>query len=244
MKLQFDQIFRNILVIDIETASIVERYEDLSPRMQALWEKKSSFMQQNDERSSDELFFDKGAIFAEFGKVICISVGFFTKEEDNSVGIRIKSFAFETEKETLMSFKNLVEAKFGAKDLRMVAHNGKEFDFPYLCRRMLVNGIEIPATLDIRDKKPWEINHIDTMELWKFGDRKNFTSLDLLAALFDVESSKEDIDGSQVNEVYYKEKDLERISKYCQRDVMVTAQVFLKLNGFQEINDDHIKYLA
>lgn len=244
MKLQFDQIFRNILVIDIETASMVERYEELSPRMQALWEKKSSFMQQNDERSSDELFFDKGAIFAEFGKVICISVGFFTKEADNSVGIRIKSFAFETEKETLMSFKNLVEAKFGAKDLRMVAHNGKEFDFPYLCRRMLVNGIEIPATLDIRDKKPWEINHIDTMELWKFGDRKNFTSLDLLAALFDVESSKEDIDGSQVNEVYYKEKDLERISKYCQRDVMVTAQVFLKLNGFQEINDDHIKYLA
>jgi DNA polymerase elongation subunit (family B) len=244
MKPQFDQIFRNILVIDIETASMVERYEDLSPRMQALWEKKSSFMQQNDERSSDELFFDKGAIFAEFGKVICISVGFFTKEEDNSVGIRIKSFAFETEKETLMSFKNLVEAKFGAKDLRMVAHNGKEFDFPYLCRRMLVNGIEIPATLDIRDKKPWEINHIDTMELWKFGDRKNFTSLDLLAALFDVESSKEDIDGSQVNEVYYKEKDLERIPKYCQRDVMVTAQVFLKLNGFQEINDDHIKYLA
>ena len=112
-----------------------------------------------------------------------------------------------------------------------------------MCRRMLVNEIDIPEALDIRDKKPWEINHIDTMELWKFGDRKNFTSLDLLAALFGVETSKNDIDGSQVNEVYYKEQNLERISKYCQRDVMVTAQVFLKLNGFQKIHEKNIQYL-
>lgn len=200
-------------------------------------------MQNPEERSSEELYFDKGAIFAEFGKVVCISAGVFTKNDDNSIGIRIKSFAAETERETLLAFRKLIESKYDHKDLRMIAHNGKEFDFPYLCRRMLVNEIDIPDALDIRDKKPWEINHIDTMELWKFGDRKNFTSLDLLAALFGVETSKNDIDGSQVNEVYYKEKNLERISKYCQRDVMVTAQVFLKLNGFQKIHEENIQYL-
>lgn len=243
MKIQFDQIFRNFLVIDIETASSYENYKDMDQRMQALWDKKASFLQNAEEATSDELYFNKGAIFAEFGKVICISAGVFTKEGDNSTGIRIKSFAFKSEKETLLAFKNLIESKFDSKDMRLIAHNGKEFDFPYLCRRMLINEIEIPETLDIREKKPWEINHIDTMELWKFGDRKNFTSLDLLAALFDIDSSKDDIDGSQVNEVYYKEKNLERISKYCQRDVMVTAQVFLKLNGFQKIEEQNINYL-
>lgn len=243
MKLQFDQIFRNFLVIDIETASIVEKYEELDSRMQSLWDKKASFIHQDDEYSPAELFFDKGAIYAEFGQVICISAGVFTKEDDGSIGIRIKSFASKDEKEILSAFKSLIDSKFSTKELRMVAHNGKEFDFPYLCRRMLVNEIEIPEALDIRDKKPWEIKHIDTMELWKFGDRKNFTSLDLLAALFGIESSKDDIDGSQVNEVFYKEDNLERISEYCQRDVMVTAQVFLRLNGFQKINDQNIKYL-
>jgi predicted PolB exonuclease-like 3'-5' exonuclease len=136
-----------------------------------------------------------------------------------------------------------LETKFTSKDLVLVAHNGKEFDFPYICRRMLVNDLLIPEALDIRDKKPWEIQHIDTMELWKFGDRKNFTSLDLLAALFGVESSKDDIDGSMVNSVYYEENDLERISKYCQRDVMVTAQVFLKLNGLPKIKEENIEFI-
>lgn len=243
MKIQFDSIFNNCLVIDIETATAYVDYHDMDERMQGLWDKKASFMQNDDEISTDELFFSRGAIFAEFGKVICISVGVFTHESDRSIGLRIKSFAFESEKETLEAFKQLLETKFDAKNLRLVAHNGKEFDFPYLCRRMLVNEIEIPEALDIRDKKPWEINHIDTMELWKFGDRKNFTSLDLLSALFGIPSSKDDIDGSQVNEVYYKENDLERISKYCQRDVMVTAQVFLKLNGFQKIVEENIKFL-
>ena len=243
MKIQFDKIFRNFLVIDIETASAFEEYTSMDIRMQSLWDKKASYMQKAEERTSEELYFDKGAIFAEFGKVICISAGVFTKEEDNTTGIRIKSFALDTEKETLTAFNNLIESKFDNKELRMIAHNGKEFDFPFLCRRMLINEIEIPEALDFRDKKPWEINHIDTMELWKFGDRKNFTSLDLLAALFGVESSKDDIDGSQVNEVYYQEENLARISKYCQRDVMVTAQVFLKLNGFQRIKEENIKYL-
>lgn len=231
------------MVIDIETASAHPDYKNMDPRMQALWDKKASFVSQSEEETPQGLYFDKSAIYAEFGKVICISVGVFTKEENESIGLRIKSFASKTEKETLEAFKTLIETKFDSKLLRMVAHNGKEFDFPYICRRMLVNGIDIPETLDSRDKKPWEIHHIDTMELWKFGDRKNFTSLDLLAALFGIESSKDDIDGSQVNHVFYKENGLQRITEYCQRDVMVTAQVFLQLNGFQKIHDQNIQFL-
>jgi predicted PolB exonuclease-like 3'-5' exonuclease len=242
MKIQLDRQYKNILVIDIETASAHKHYTDMDVRLQALWDKKASFLSNDEELPNDELYFNRGAIYAEFGKVICISVGIFTFE-NNAFGLRIKSFASDEEAEILEAFKNLIESKFHEKDLQLVAHNGKEFDFPYLCRRMLVNNIIVPEALDIRDKKPWEIQHIDTMELWKFGDRKNFTSLELLATLFGIESSKDDIDGSMVNSVYYDENDLERISIYCQRDVMVTAQVFLKLISLPKIKEENIEYL-
>lgn len=242
MKMQLERQYKNLLVIDIETASAFPEYANMDQRLQALWDKKASFLQNDENKSSEELYFNRGAIYAEFGKVICISAGIFTFE-NNQCGLRIKSFASDNEADILNAFKNLIETKFDDKSLTLVAHNGKEFDFPYLCRRMLVNGILIPDALDLRDKKPWEIQHIDTMELWKFGDRKNFTSLELLATLFGIESSKDDIDGSMVNTVYYLENDLERISKYCQRDVMVTAQVFLKLCGLPLIHDSHIEYL-
>jgi len=143
----------------------------------------------------------------------------------------------------LQSFKELIEQKFDPKALRLVAHNGKEFDFPYICRRMLINGIGIPDTLQISGKKPWEIHHIDTMELWKFGDFKNYTSLDTLAALFDIDSSKDDIDGSMVNEVYYTENDLERIAHYCKKDVIVTTQLLLRLNGQDTVAPENIQIL-
>lgn len=242
MKIQLDRQYKNILVIDIETASAHKHYTDMDVRLQALWDKKASFLSNDEELPNDELYFNRGAIYAEFGKVICISVGIFTFE-NNAFGLRIKSFASDEEAEILEAFKNLIESKFHEKDLQLVAHNGKEFDFPYLCRRMLVNNIIVPEALDIRDKKPWEIQHIDTMELWKFGDRKNFTSLELLATLFGIESSKDDIDGSMVNSVYYDENDLDRISIYCQRDVMVTAQVFLKLISLPKIKEENIEYL-
>lgn len=231
-----------MLVIDIETASAFKDYSDMDERMQSLWQKKASFLANNDNKTAEELYFDRGAIYAEFGKIICISAGIFT-HQDGLYGLRIKSFASDNELEVLQAFKELVESKFDQNKLHLVAHNGREFDFPYIGRRMLVNNVQIPKALDMRGMKPWEIQHIDTMELWKFGDRKNFTSLDLLAALFEVESSKNDIDGSMVNSVYYHDNDLERISAYCQRDVMVTAQVFLKLEGLPVIETDRIEYL-
>ena len=239
----FESLFKDLLVIDIETVSAKSTYEEMDARMQGLWDKKAAFLQKSEDLTAEELYFRKGAIFAEFGKIICISAGVFTREDDNKTGMRIKSFASHEEAEILTGFNHLIESKFNQKSLRLVAHNGKEFDFPYLCRRMLVNDIAIPESLDIRDKKPWDIHHIDTMELWKFGDRKNFTSLDLLAALFGIGSSKDDIDGSQVNEVYYSDKNLERISTYCQKDVLVTAQVFLRLNGLPSIEEQNIIYL-
>ena len=166
------------------------------------------------------------------------------KNENNEPSLRIKSFASDDETELLSSFKSLLEKKFDQNKLMLCAHNGLEFDFPYLCRRMIKNGIKLPLCLDIAGKKPWEVNHIDTMELWKFGDRKSYTSLDLLAAIFDIESSKDDIDGSMVNEVYYENKQLERIAHYCMQDVLVTAQLFLKLNCLPVIPEENITLLS
>lgn len=242
MKFQLELQYKNILVIDIETASAYPSYAKMNERMQQMWNKKASFLNNEDELTPEELYFQRGAIYAEFGKIICISVGIFT-HENAEFGLRIKSFASEDEAEVLQSFKHLIETKFNEKDLLLVAHNGKEFDFPYVCRRMLANSMIIPDALDIRDKKPWDIRHIDTMEMWKFGDRKNFTSLELLAVIFGIKSSKDDIDGSMVNDVYYNQNDLERISTYCQRDVMVTAQVMLCLNSLPKIKSENIEYL-
>ncbi len=234
---------RDILVIDIETASLFQDFGSMSERMQKQWERKSQFLRNEEDLTPEELYFDRAAIYAEFGKVITIAAGIFHYGEDGAVNLRVKAFSDDNEKRLLTDFKALLEDKFDSDRLRLCAHNGKEFDYPYICRRMLVNGIKIPNVLDIRNRKPWEIMHLDTMEMWKFGDRKSFTSLELLTALFDIKSSKDDIDGSQVNEVFYKEDGLDRISRYCQNDVVATAQLFLKLNEMPLIPEDNIKLL-
>ena len=233
---------KNILVVDIETVATEKAYKDLQPRMQKEWDKKASYMQRREEATSEELFSDRAGIFAEFGKIVTVAVGFFTTTESGGNGFRVKAFASHSEKKLLEEFKALLDSRFD-DDLALCAHNGKEFDFPYLCRRMTIHGMELPMSLDNSGKKPWEVNHIDTMELWKFGDRKSFTSLDLLAALFDIDSSKEDIDGSMVNAIYYQEDGLERIAKYCMQDVVVTAQLFLKLKNVHTFSLDDVKYL-
>lgn len=234
--------YKDILVIDIETVGTSAQFADLDPRTQELWKKKASTLPNNDDFTPEELFSKRAGIYAEFGKIVCISVGIFTKEND-SYGLRIKSFTADSEARLLQDFGSLLASKFEQSQLQLVAHNGKEFDFPYICRRMLVNGVSIPASLSIQNKKPWEIKHIDTMEMWKFGDRKNYTSLDVLANLFGIESSKDDIDGSMVNSVYYDDQDLERISQYCMKDVMVTAQIFLCLSGLPKMEIENIEYL-
>lgn len=243
MSMPIPSDLHQILFLDIETVSCVGEYAAMDSRMKSLWEKKAMTIRNEEECPPDELFLKKAAIYAEFGKVVAIAVGYIRNEPNQERQLRVKAFACETEKETLLSFKELVEKKFDADKLFLCAHNGKEFDFPYLCRRMLLNGIPLPRALDLSGKKPWEVNHYDTLEMWKFGDKKSYTSLDLLAAIFGITSSKNDIDGSMVNQVYYETKDLSRIARYCMQDVVVTAQLFLKMHCLPPIGEDHILML-
>ncbi len=220
----------NVLFLDIETVPAFPEYSQMSDRMQKLWDKKSerfsSYNNTPNELASSEQLYARAGIYAEFGKIICISVGAFFKGE-----FRIKSFSGHDEKMLLTEFAELLNKRYNRPEHLLCAHNGKEFDFPYIARRMLVVGISLPKILDLAGKKPWEVNHLDTMELWKFGDYKNYTSLDLLAAIFNITTPKDDIDGSQVAEVYYKDNDLARIVNYCTKDVLTVAQVFRSYRG-------------
>ena len=220
---------KNILFIDIETASGYHSFEELNDRMKKAWVHKSSLI--NPEKMPTDLYFHKAGIYAEFGKVIAIGVGFFFTDENKKQSFKVKCFYGDDEKKLLTEFIQLIETRYKNKKLIFCAHNGKEFDYPYLCRRMLVNSLNIPKPLNLTGKKSWEVEHLDTLDMWKFGDRKNYTSLELLTSLFDIPGSKNDLDGSRVNEVYYLENGLERIAQYCREDVLATAQIYLRLHN-------------
>lgn len=230
-----DLKLNNVFVIDIETVPQKENFDELPPHLQDLWELKSRYQRKDGQTASE--FYDRAGIWAEFGKIVCISVGIYHLER-KQIHLRVRSFAHHDETILLKQFINLLNKQ--TKNLQLCAHNGKEFDFPYLCRRMLINGLPIPTQLQLAGKKTWEIHHLDTMELWKFGDYKNYTSLNLLAAIFDLPTPKNDIDGSQVKEVYYQQKDLARIAKYCQNDVVTTAQLLLRFKGLSIITQENI----
>ncbi|MGL4631209.1 MAG: 3'-5' exonuclease [Leadbetterella sp.] len=229
---------KNILFLDIETISQFPSWEDVPSRFQDLWIKKARTIRTEIPKTPEELYFERAGIFAEFGKVVCVAVGGFY--DDNTPKFKAKCIAENTEKETLLAVKKIVEEHSAKSELILCAHNGKEFDFPYLCRRMLVNGIALPVVLDISSKKPWEILHLDTLEFWKFGDYKNYTSLDTLAALFDIPSSKQDLDGSLVNHAYHIDNRIEDIKKYCLSDVVALAQLYLKLNQKDLLKEEQI----
>lgn len=226
---------QQVLVLDIETVPQYPSFDELPADFQELWEQKTKFQRKDGETPAE--FYARGGILAEFGKVICISVGIFSNKTKD-LSLRVKSFYGDDEKEVLQSFIALLKTQ--ADTLILCAHNGKEFDFPYLCRRILINGLPIPSQLNLHGKKPWEILHLDTMDLWKFGDFKNYTSLKLLAAVFNIPSPKDDIDGSMVNEVYWKENDLERIRTYCEKDVITTARILLRFKSLPLLSDEHI----
>jgi hypothetical protein len=222
----------NILFLDIETVSSAPAYEDLSPRMQALWEHKSArFQRQDAPRSPAELYTDKAAILAEFGRVVCISCGYLRFDAQGKPALTLRSYRGADEKALLDEFGQMLNQYTSrSSERRLCAHNGKEFDFPYLGRRFLIQGLPLPLALQVQGKKPWETPFLDTMELWSFGDYKGFTSLDLLAAVFNIPSPKDDIDGSQVGRVFWQEQDHERIRVYCEKDVYTTAQILLAMS--------------
>jgi len=214
-----------ILFLDIETVPQFPSYDAVPETWQHLWNKKANLIRRKDDDADDNLY-DRAGIYAEFGKIICISVGYITGA---GAEIRIKSFSGDDEKTLLQEFADVFEKS--SRFAFLCAHNGKEFDFPYICRRMLVNGLAIPKILNLSGKKPWEVAHFDTMELWKFGDYKSFVSLDLLSAIFGIPTPKDDIDGSEVYGVYYKDHNLPRIVSYCEKDVLTLMKVFYKLHG-------------
>jgi len=229
----------NILFLDIETVPEEEHFSDLDVEKQELWEAKSQY-QRKDAFTAEE-FYERAGIWAEFGKVICISVGYFSEQGDIRK-FRVTSF-YGDEITILKDFKNLLISHFSQAKHLLCAHNGKEFDFPYIARRMIINNIPLPFKLNLFGKKPWEVPHLDTLELWKFGDYKNYTSLKLLTQVLGIPSPKEDIDGSQVYKVYYEEKDLDRIIKYCERDTIAVAQILLRLRGDELLHDNEIIHI-
>jgi predicted PolB exonuclease-like 3'-5' exonuclease len=232
---------KNILFLDIETIPQYEKYELMDEKWKKLWDKKCAQLRHSD-NDTPEFLYNRAGIYAEFGKIICISVGYLIPKE-SQFQLRITSFAGDDESKILEDFFGLIRKSFNKKHHLLCAHNGKEFDYPYICRRAVVNGLNIPQILDISNKKPWEVNHLDTLQMWKFGDYKSYTSLDLLAALFDIPSPKDNIDGSQVMEVYYQEKNLKKIVDYCEKDVSTLVNVYLKIKNNAIINDSEILYI-
>jgi len=243
-----DYDIKRLLFLDIETVSSLESVSDLPEKIQFHWKKKSKYMRnQYPENMSDEDFLqqsfeDRAAIFAEFGKIICISAGVLTEIEDGQLQIRVKSFAGDDEKVLLTEFAGLLQKHFpDATKHGICGHNIREFDIPYICRRMVVHQIQLPNIINISGKKPWETKHlVDTLELWKFGDIKHYTSLDLLTTILDIPSPKDDIDGSMVGQVYWKENNLERITTYCEKDVVTVANLMLRYTNQPLISEENV----
>lgn len=227
----------DILFLDIETVPEKEQWNELSKDTQELFEKKTHY-QRKEEHTAEE-FYERAGIWAEFGKIICISVGYFV-EVQNKKQLRLTSFFGDDEHQILTDFKVLLETYFTKKSHVLCAHNGKEFDFPFITRRMIIHQIELPHKLNLFGKKPWEVPHLDTLEMWKFGDYKQYTSLKLLTAILGISSPKDDIDGSEVANVYYKEKNLQRIVTYCEKDTIAVAQILLRFNNQELLKEKDI----
>lgn len=235
--------FKNTLFLDIETAAGEADFSLLSDKMKNFWVKKANNLVNPVALTEAELYVDRAALYAEFGKIIVIGVGFLYVNSKKELSLKVKTFANHDECALLEEFISFITHTYKSRELTLVAHNGKDFDFPYLCRRMLVNNLEIPKSLQLQGKKPWEIIHQDTMEMWKFGDRRSFASLELLAELLGIEGAKTDLSGDRVNEVYYKDQDLPRITAYCLDDVIVVAQLYLRFHFLKPVEPQCIQKL-
>lgn len=235
------------MFLDIETVPQTSSFDELSDEMAYLWKEKFTALQKylsekhGEDITPEQAFGENGGIYAEFGKIICISVGFIYFK-NNEMFFRTKSFAGDNEVLILQEFAQLINENWTTKEHLFCGHNIKEFDIPYICRRMIISNITIPAILNVGGKKPWEVSFLDTLELWKFGDKKSYTSLKLLTAVLGIPTPKDDIDGSQVAQIYYQNNDIERIAVYCQKDVLATAQIFLRLNQFETIKETNVEH--
>ena len=230
----------NILFLDIETVPQHDGHENMPDEWKTLWELKASYLIRNKEIETSRSIYSRAGIYAEFGKIICISCGVIqgTGQEKKLI---LKSFCGHDEKLLLHQFSEMLNRWCSEGNKFLCAHNGKEFDFPYLCRRLVVNHLPIPGILKLHGRKPWDVPHLDTLELWKFGDYKSYTSLNLLAHTLGIPTSKDDIDGSKVHEVYWKEKNIGRITTYCQKDVVTVAQIYLRMHEEPLIKPENVE---
>lgn len=226
----------HVLFLDVETVPEQPSFENLSQETQTLWDLKTQNSRKPEVSPSE--FYERAGIWAEFGKIICISAGYFTFKKGERQ-FRVTTF-FGDEKKLLQDFANLLNTHFNHPHHVLCAHNGKEFDFPYIARRMIINQIAIPSKLNLFGKKPWEIAHLDTMEMWKFGDYKNFTSLRLLTHVLGIPTPKDDIDGSEVGHTYYVLNDIDRIIKYCEKDTIAVAQILLRMRREELLDESEI----
>lgn len=235
-----NQDLKNVLVLDIETVPQYAAFEELPEDTKELW----AYKMRNsiNENVTVPETYERAGIYAEFGKIVCISVGAFYTEND-TLKLRLKSYYGDDEKVILSEFSEMINKAYSKDEHTLCGHNSKEFDFPYIARRCLINGVPIPFKLDNAGKKPWEVKLLDTMELWKFGDYKSYTSMNLLASVLGIRSPKDDIDGSQVGSVYWRDKDIKRIMTYCQKDVVTVAQVLLRFKGMEILNEENIIYV-
>lgn len=231
---------KRIVFLDIETVPEKSGFDELSAKKQQLWEKKSEYFRNVDETAKD--VYQRAGIYAEFGKIICISVAVIKGKKDE-YGLKIKSFYGDNEKDILTKFSDFLINLEKKWEIFLCAHNGKEFDFPYIARRLLINELPLPYSLDNAGRRPWEIKHLDTLALWKFGDYKHYTSLELLSSIFGIPSPKDDIDGSMIADVYYNNKDLRRIVDYCQNDVIAVVQLLLRFKNLPLIDESNIVFV-
>jgi predicted PolB exonuclease-like 3'-5' exonuclease len=229
-----------ILFLDIETVSQYPTFDEVPDDWKSLWRNKAEVLLRDRQPLTPEEIYGRAAIYAEFGKIICISCGVLSGRGTEKK-LMLKSFHGDDERLLLNEFSEMLRKWSADGQKFLCAHNGKEFDFPYLCRRMLIHSMTIPGMLHLSGKKPWEIPHIDTMELWKFGEYKSFVSLNLLAHTLGIPTPKDDIDGSQVGEVYWTRRDLPRIVTYCQKDVVTVAQVYLRMTGEPLVRPENIE---
>ncbi|MDP4208985.1 MAG: 3'-5' exonuclease [Bacteroidota bacterium] len=230
-----------VLFLDIETVPQQSSFENLDESFQHLWNKKSAFFRKPEETAAE--VYARAGIYAEFGKIVCISTGYM-HIINGEYGFRIKSFFGHDEHKLLYDFAEMLSTYTSKRNIFLCAHNGKEFDFPYIARRMLINSINLPKALDIAGKKPWETTFIDTLELWKFGDYKSYTSLELLTKIFGIPTPKDDIDGSMVAHVYWQEQNIDRIAVYCEKDVVAIAQLFLRYRNEPLIKEANIQSIT
>ena len=228
-----------ILFLDIETVPQQYRWDDLDPRTAQLFHEKTRVEQERSGKTAEVVYGEKGGILAEFGRIICIGIGSL-RQEGEHLALRVSSLHGHDEREVLQRFVDMLDKYYSTDDHWLCGHNGKEFDFPYIARRCVVHGIRLPRLLDIGGKKPWEVGHLDTMNLWSFGDRKAYTSLALLTHILGIPTPKDDISGTDVARVYWEDNDLERIATYCRKDVVATAQLYLRLTGRPLVPEEHI----